>query len=102
MKTKSDTGIWCGTCQGALESGWMFCPNCGKPSESGQRHNEELGVHDKIVHDRFICPGCGQKATAEGWNKFCPGCQAFVHFDCMVHHMFVPHTCPVCGSEIGD
>jgi hypothetical protein len=99
MKSMTDTNSQCRACRKPLASGWVASPYCGKPKQSRERrHQESLGA---VTHNRFVCPGCGERASAEGWNMFCPECQAFVHFECMVHHMFTPHACPVCETEIG-
>ena len=66
-----------------------------------ERHARHF--EDKTNEDfprRFVCPGCGERATAGGFNRFCSECKAFVHFDCLVKHMFTSHTCPICGSDL--
>ncbi len=45
---------------------------------------------------RFICPGCGEKATAKKWAVYCPECDAYVHHNCRAWC----DKCPLCGTYI--
>ncbi len=48
--------------------------------------------------DKFICPGCGEKATAKN-ASLCPNCNQYVHHDCAVKGL-IRWSCPVCGTGL--
>ena len=48
--------------------------------------------------NKFICPGCGEKATAKN-ASLCPTCDQYVHNDCAVKG-FIRWSCPVCETGL--
>ena len=48
-----------------------------------------------IASDRFICPGCGERATAKN-SSLCPSCGHFVHHGCSIKG-FITWSCPICN-----
>lgn len=48
-----------------------------------------------IASDRFVCPGCGERATARD-ASLCPSCGRFVHHDCSLKG-FITWSCPICN-----
>jgi len=99
MSPLTDRKRYCTHCERPLAWEWVACPHCGKPTGSGLPQ-EHTSMHSYLPN-RFVCPGCGEKATAEGYNRFCSRCKAFVHFKCMVKHTASSHRCPICGLPLG-
>ena len=77
---------------GSLPSGWKKTLAVAS-YEGCKRHLCEASVMSPPA--RFICPGCGERATARG-GSLCPNCNCFVHHDCAIKG-FVTWSCPVCN-----
>ncbi|MEW6078702.1 MAG: zinc ribbon domain-containing protein [Thermodesulfobacteriota bacterium] len=65
----------------------------GLSSGSGIQKDEEA--------DKFICPGCGERATAKDGSR-CPTCNQFVHEECRKTDGWGHWNCPVCRSALED
>jgi len=63
-----------------------------------ERYGDSNEDEENREANRFICPGCGEKATAKN-ASLCPRCKQYVHHDCAVKG-FVRWTCPVCGTGL--
>ncbi len=55
---------------------------------------EKIETSAKQTQSKFLCPGCGEKATAID-SDFCRTCRAFVHIDCQK----LGFLCPICLED---
>jgi hypothetical protein len=102
---ESDAG-GCPRCGEPVKPKWKACPACGASFVGALSGGKEI-----VPSNRFVCPGCGEKATAsyiedKGRSRICQTCQAFVHWAC-VKHLRVSsgrwqYRCPVCDSIIDE
>lgn len=79
----------CPECGQPTEAWWVSCPACGV-CLAGEKKSTPQSL--------FICPGCGERATANG-GRLCRNCSAFVHNECV--HIVEPSKliCPICRTE---
>lgn len=71
--------VACPNCGDPIKSDWVACPKCGemlKESKKGSKKNNQA------TQAKFICPGCGEKATAKQNAIFCDRCGAYIHLNC--------------------
>jgi hypothetical protein len=73
-------------------------PRAEFPPAEHEPGHEDLGRPRRIDGDRFICPGCGEMATAKN-GRFCCGCGHFVHGGCAIPGLRV-WACPTCGLDL--
>lgn len=95
-------GSTCPACDSPVKATWVACPECGKKLKGSKGKSDSN-------ESQFICPGCGEKATAEEDAAFCKTCKAFVHSKCAVKGERMPskekewfytfkYLCPVCDN----
>lgn len=89
----------CPQCGFSFKFNGFRCDHCGydgrRKSINGLR--QPIYKSAKKLGDKFICPGCGEKATAGPWAVFCTTCNAFVHNRCTKG--FFGGICPICGER---
>lgn len=98
MQTKINHRLYCSHCEKLLLPEWVACPYCGEPKNGTRRRQKKPRSED--MHTRFVCPGCGEKATAGDGNQYCTKCKAFVHCKCSVDNWLFPPTCPYCNTRL--
>ena len=69
----------CPECDEPIKPDWKACPHCGTFFGNKPKRNPIPAP----VDTRFICKGCGKKATADGGAVFCKICDSFYHKACL-------------------
>ena len=97
----------CRGCGKDIKPDWVACPYCGAKLKSQP---------DAAPGNRFICPGCGEKSSAQD-SYFCQNCGAFVHSTCLknINNEFIRkeriksinvdkyrhhYACPICETVL--
>lgn len=115
-------GDACPECGDPIKPQWVACPACG----GSLRKRNSNKSSTKQTNSRYICPGCGKRATAcdsdcdsdAGEGFLCKTCDAFVHHACGKRKVIKPYVasslfaagqsgveqllCPVCNSIIQE
>lgn len=56
----------------------------------------EMDENNNLSSSRYICPGCGERATAKDDAYYCSNCESFVCSECMTVNL----TCPICNLKL--